>query len=76
MLEGGVGGAVDETHCAAVGVFVWHEVVAVAPLPEVWFSAVGSGPGFDSRFEGRNHPVLGYLLKAVAATSSFLYVIG
>ena len=41
VLEGEVGGAVDEAHRAAVGVFVGDEVVAVAPLPEVGFAAIG-----------------------------------
>ena len=56
--EGRVGGAVDEAHGSAVGVFVVYVVKAVAPLLEVWFAAVGLRPGVYCRFEGRNHPVL------------------
>ena len=76
VLEGGVGGSVDEAHRAAVGIFVRYEIEAVAPLPEVRFAAVGLSPCFDCRFEGRNHPVLGYLLKAVWSASSLLDVVG
>ena len=50
VLEGCVGGAVDEAHRAAVGVFVGDEVEAVAPLPEVRFAAVGFCPCFYCRF--------------------------
>lgn len=50
VLEGCVRRAVDEPHCAAVGVLIRNEVQAVAPLPEVRFVSVGLLPCLYCRY--------------------------
>lgn len=40
VLEGCVGGTIDEAHRAAVGVFVRDEVMAIAPFPEIRLTVV------------------------------------
>ncbi len=40
VLEGCVGGTVDEAHRVAIGVFVRDEVIAIAPFPEIRLAVV------------------------------------